>query len=122
MSHLRQYTYDIMAWRNYHKYMHQWGFEPFFTHMDYGQRFLSEYGEPVTKGRNISKLLRGIQGTIMSHTKCSVVADYTTMESFTLATDYLYRFIESWSVWGISDLITNDKFRKVGGWKRWRKI
>ena len=97
--------------------MHQWGFEPYVTHMDYGQRFLSEYGEPVTEGRNISKLLRGIQGTIMSHTKCSVVADYTTMESFTLATDYLYRFIESWSVWGISDLITNDKFGKVGGGK-----
>ena len=97
--------------------MHQWVFEPLFTHMDYAQRFLSGYGEPVTEGRNISKLLRVIQGTIISHTKCSVVADHTTMASFTLATDYLDRFIDSLSIWGISDIITNYKFGKVGGGK-----
>ena len=102
--------------------MHQWGFKPFITNVDYAHRVLSEYGEPVTKGRNVSNFLRGIQGPRMSHTKCAVVSNPTMMVSFTLATDYLEHFIESRSIWFVSYLITNDNVGKGGGGKVRRKF
>ena len=102
--------------------MHQWGFKPFITNVDYAHRVLSEYGEPVTKGRNVSNFLRGIQGPIMSHTNCEMVSNPTTMVSFTLATDYLDNFIEYRSIWGISYLVTNDNVGKGGGGKVRREI
>ena len=85
--------------------------------MDYYHRFLSDYGETVTKGIKVSNFFRVIQGPRMSHTNCAMVSNPTTMVSFTLATDYLDHFIEYQSSWGISYLVTNDNVGKGGGGK-----
>ena len=77
MSHLKQETYDSMAWRTYKNEIHKWGFYSFVTNMDYNHMVLSEYGEPVHKGTKFSNFLRGVKFPIMSRAKCTTIFNHT---------------------------------------------